>query len=591
MNLLYLPIFLLLFFADCKYSPTGANFHSLSIPKNNIDITVLNANSLNVLRGTVTLSVQTELGGHTLKGIQGYLDNNELYLNTTQPGYISFATNYYPDGNDTLKLLLYTSTNSGSMADHLGDEVFYVEKDYPVTLFNAPIVAPVMTGFSIVDGALTINWKKYTQYGFNQYTLFKNGSILTTITDINQNFYRDTTFIGDLSSYSLTTTIFNISFSCDPQWCSYSPSFVSAVTTDGKVKLTWNQFPYYKVFGKYVITGLDTTAEIYSIGDTTVLDNFPPFGFNGAQYTLSIRNKAGIRLADSASIFGPPIHNTPFTSGPQDVFRYIPSKNIFLCVASGSNNVLSTYDGDNLSFLGYSQFSFQLSNPTISSDGNSIYGVVGNNGLVNKINGTTMTVDGSATLLEIIHQPTWSVNSIKASNVGIIAVILLDSNGLMVLSLFDVINKKCLDMLPLNHWYLYMTLEISSDGKYILCEGSLYTYNGQNLVLIGATPSSTFSANDSSLVSVAENGFKIFRCSDLQLIQQISLDDSFIENAPLFIDRSTGLAGTYLNNYGFGVYDLNTGKRRGYQRVCGSVQSFQHNIVFINGYYKKITLN
>ncbi len=287
--------------SSCDYTPTETNFKEIAPPTSNIEITVLDTNTVNQLRGRVTIPVQTKLNGHTVKYVLGYIDNREVSIYMSDPSHIVFNTEYYPDGNYTFTIILIASSNSGSLADLVGAEVLYSAVDYHITIFNEPVNTPQLKDISIENGTLKITWEKYNQYCFKQYILKRNGSIVVSFSDVNQTSYFDTTYFADNARYTLTTKVLNFSSESQTKYFpGITPTFVSATKTqDEKMLITWNKYPFTYSFGKYVVGGLEDSIAFTSVNDTTVIDNNPPLG-TGGTYTLSVYSETGEKAPTTA---------------------------------------------------------------------------------------------------------------------------------------------------------------------------------------------------------------------------------------------------------------------------------------------------
>ena len=281
---------------SCDYSPTETNFKTVNPPEGSIDITVLNPDAINQIRGTITFAVETELNGHTVKFVSGFLDEREVYLYMSGSSQIVFNSEYYQDGDYTFTLLLAATTNTGSLADRLGAEALIAAKQYPVTIFNGPIITPQLKEFTIENGALTLNWNKYEQPCFKLYIIKRNGTSIAAISNVNQIKYHDTTYFTGYGYYELITQVMNIYKESETKvFHSISPTFVSTtLLPEEKMLVTWNKFPFTAAFGKYKIINVEDDVEIFSPYDTTWVDESPALG--RPFYRLSAFSKNGERL-------------------------------------------------------------------------------------------------------------------------------------------------------------------------------------------------------------------------------------------------------------------------------------------------------
>lgn len=586
-------VILLLTFYGCDYEPTDTNIKTVTTPQNNINFTVLDTASINQLRGDVKITIQTQLNGHAIKSVLGYLDDKKISLSMSDSNHILFQTDYYPDGNYILTIILTTSTNSGSLADRVGAEEFYVKKQYPVTIFNAPIYTPKIKSFLILDGALSINWERYNQLCFKKYVVNKDGKPIATISNIGQTSFRDTSYIGEQTSYSLTTYVLKTSLKSDNVFCDgTAPTFVSTSKLPGdKMLITWNKYPFTSAFGKYVISFLDTSITITSSNDTTLIDNSPPLG-SGTFYYLSVFSKTGVSAEKDCSIKGKPI-GTPFDFGESDILKYIPDKNLivkFWYSYANNTNSISYYDGNTLNLKQTRVMDKMYTGNegrAISENGDYIYYCSNSN--VYKINNQTLLLEGTTNLINLMPAGRYRginpIYSIKISNNNIMAAIILDDQSLMTLAVFDMNSKKLITTFPFNFYDASSNFLISDDLKYIVFLKNVFKFDGRSLIKIGSISSykSVFTKDYSSIIVVQNDNIQIIRSSDLQLQKQIS---GYYHFNPLCLDPQTGLF-----SVGFKIFDPSTGEERGYIKSTGINKFYLNGFYFADGYYEKIELN
>jgi len=433
---------------SCDYSPTETNFKSVNPPQGTVDIIVLYPDAINQLRGTVTFAVQTVLNGHSVKFVTGFLDDLEVGLYMSDTSHIVFNTEYCQDGDYTFTLILAATTNTGSLADQLGAEALISAKQYPVTIFNAPIQTPQLKEFTIENGALTLNWDKYDQPCFKLYIIRKNETNIAAISDINQTKYHDTTYFTGNGRYELITQVMNIYKESESKvFHSISPTFVSTtLLPEEKMLVTWNKFPFTAAFGKYRITSLENQVDIFSPFDTTWVDVSPALG--RSFYRLSAFSKTG-EETPSVSIEGKSI-GTPFEFGEGAWLKYIPEKNIFIKIdysyLTYKSNI-STYDGSNLNLINTRVLDYSLDNInlTISDDGEYLYYAYDRS--VYKINVSTLNTEEETDLIDLMppgnYRTFGPIQSIKINNDNKLSAIIIKSNGLQVLAYFNMNTYQC----------------------------------------------------------------------------------------------------------------------------------------------------
>jgi hypothetical protein len=575
---------------DCDYSPTETNFKNVNPPNGTIDITVLNPDAINQIRGTVTFAVQTELNGHTVKFVTGFLDEMEVSLYMSDSSHIVFNTEYYNDGDYTFTLLLAASTNTGSLADQLGAEALIAARQYPVTIFNAPIITPQLKEFTIENGALTLNWDKYEQPCFKLYIIKRNGTTIAAISNVNQTKYYDTTYFTGYGYYELVTQVMNIYRESGTRvFHSITPTFVSTtLLPEEKALVTWNKFPFTAAFRNYKIVSAQNEVDIFSATDTIWVDESPAMG--RPFYRLSAFSKNG-EETPNVSIEGQSI-GTPFEFREGAWLKYIPEKNIFIKINYSDVTYqyrISTYDGSTLNLIESRVMEHSLDNIniTISDNGEYLYYAYDRN--VYKINVSTLNTEEEIDLIDLMPTGNYRtyapIQSIKINNDNKLSAIIIKSNGLQMLAYFNMNTDHCFFTYSFNFAYYYMDLKITNDQQYVGFADRIYRYTGGSLVQIGSIPTheAVFTKDYSEIIIVTENhSIQIYRTSDVQLLLEIPGEYYYY---PL-IDSNSGLLA--VNGY---VLDPVTGQQRGHITVSGLTHFYLNGYYFVDGYYKYVELN
>lgn len=574
--------------SSCDYTPTETNFKEIAPPNSNIEITVLDTNTVNQLRGRVTIPVQTELNGHTVKYVLGYIDDQEVSLSMSDPSHIVFNTEYYQDGEYTFTIVLVTSSNSGSLADLVGAEVLYSAVDYQITIFNAPINVPQLNGISIENGALKISWERYNQYFFKQYILKRNGSTIATISNLNQTSFLDTTYFADHAYYTLNTSILNFTFESPSMFfAGISPTFVSATKLqDDKMLITWNKYPFTYSFGKYVIGGLEDSTAFTSVNDTTVIDNNPPLG-TGGTYTLSVYSETGEKVPTTAYIHGEPV-GTPFEFDYPDLLKYIPEKDLlikFLYSYTTYQYTMSYYDGSTMSLLKSQVLDtdFSVTGLGISDNGENIYYPAGNK--VYKLNSTTLLKEDEVDLFSLMPTSNYNyIQTIRVNNNNQLFAVIIDHNRKWRPSFFDMNTKRLLKTYKLNMGSDLSTVKVSDDFSHLFFLNRIFKFDGINLTEIGTLPTEyvEFSKDYSSLIVWLFDRIQIVSPDNIQIIREIP---GIFYHEPC-VDSKTGLIGV-----GGNIYDINSGIKRGSIRAWGNKQFYLNGYYFVNGFYRYVPLN
>jgi hypothetical protein len=141
-----------------------------------------------------------------------------LYLNDVeQSRYFSSDGNFNLDlGNSIsspgmykLKIEVYLSTGTGSIADKLDAEHFLFERVWWLMVSENPALGAVITGAAPDNGNLRISWTPFKGLGFGCYVLLRsprgewNYDTISIINNVHDVDAIDTSYIGEASTYLL----------------------------------------------------------------------------------------------------------------------------------------------------------------------------------------------------------------------------------------------------------------------------------------------------------------------------------------------------------------------------------------------------
>lgn len=116
-------------------------------------------------------------------------------------------TDLLKDGFHELKIITYTATNSGSIADKTGNEAYWYELKWPVYVNKKAKENFALKELKFVPEGIKISWPRYDYANFDRYVFswyYNTGSQGSkTITDPRKNSYIDNSYIeGTYASYS-----------------------------------------------------------------------------------------------------------------------------------------------------------------------------------------------------------------------------------------------------------------------------------------------------------------------------------------------------------------------------------------------------
>jgi hypothetical protein len=129
------------------------------------------------------IRVEFDPAGIDIVGTSVFLDNEEIYFTNDAISAYYFEPALYASGSHQLTFLYYQKSNSGSIADMAGAEVFYYYNWCTVVIDNDPVPMMYITNYEVVNGQLVIHWPAYTGPNFTSYTIKYGSGIEQTITD------------------------------------------------------------------------------------------------------------------------------------------------------------------------------------------------------------------------------------------------------------------------------------------------------------------------------------------------------------------------------------------------------------------------
>jgi hypothetical protein len=204
-------------------------------------------------------------------------------------GYFEIDPSGQPDGVYKLKLLLYTRSGTGSLADNLGAEAYVFEKEW--TLVVEKPVAPTsqITGTTIEDGFLTIQWEKCEQAYFHSYEIIVNDSGLhknyrRRIYDADITSLTDSFFVGGKVDFTLLVHYYGadkmVYHSTSKVYVYRFPITLMFSESNDSLTVKWRNIPFRHTTYKYPSINIEQDSSF------TILS--PGLGY-ALQYQIDIR--------------------------------------------------------------------------------------------------------------------------------------------------------------------------------------------------------------------------------------------------------------------------------------------------------------
>lgn len=186
-----------------------------------------------------------------------YLDNELLEeADGSTPSDFILETTKYPDGFYILKLVIFTKSGSGSIADQFDLEMQETSFIKEIQIDNSTeIETPEITGFDIINGELNIFFKVFEGKGFEKWQLKR-------------------TFPNALIATSTNQQITSIEI---PNYMGEDAEYVLELYAKGQKKI--QKYSYTHDFG-FVFTEMPETNDLKISWNPVELKNFSHFSFN-----------------------------------------------------------------------------------------------------------------------------------------------------------------------------------------------------------------------------------------------------------------------------------------------------------------------
>jgi hypothetical protein len=288
-----------LFLSACEFNPSDIPMSDIKKPVSGEPMEIRLTPDMDTLRIAYPVWViySVNAGDHKIYDIKIQFDTSILKIE----GYTDIRTYLdltdVSDGMHDLNVNVYTSTNSGSIADKLDAEAFLYEKHWPVYInkkgrenlrFNPPVILPA---------GLKLSWQQYRYVDFESYTISWSsffGSGTKKIYDPRHTYFIDTTLIeGCFAQYSLEYNLNNGTF-VDYQY--YAHKIIDPVVKinpDCSIDISWTHSLHEQKVKLYCLKttapnfGMTEEHDITDLHDTT-LKLTSKIGFGG-NYSIGLK--------------------------------------------------------------------------------------------------------------------------------------------------------------------------------------------------------------------------------------------------------------------------------------------------------------
>ena len=191
-------IFILMFFASCIYEPFGiyenpVNANPTSPQINNLELNV-NADTLWVYGNQkLKYHFKSSVEKQPILGLKIYIDGVICDSVMSDNGEFNILQSALTAGVHKMKILLYTKSGTGSVADRLNAEIILLTKEWVVI---ADYSKKNIT-YTIENGYLKLHWDTYKNLDLKSYRIQYSGST-------QNNYYVDSLYCGAKRTFNVT---------------------------------------------------------------------------------------------------------------------------------------------------------------------------------------------------------------------------------------------------------------------------------------------------------------------------------------------------------------------------------------------------
>ena len=207
-------LILVFFFPACNYDPDDEYYADIDFPSHVTSIslndqdTIISmwsiTNCIYVFSSTPDLKVST---------VNVYIDGNLVVSSSSSRVEFTIDPNQFAEGNHVITITTTTNTGSGSLADRIGAEGLYFEKEWVLVIEHHIPVYHYLFMREIINenGLLKVSWDKFNERDFQKYELFStptlsegeflNFASVASIFDSSRNYFYDSSYVGGLRAY------------------------------------------------------------------------------------------------------------------------------------------------------------------------------------------------------------------------------------------------------------------------------------------------------------------------------------------------------------------------------------------------------
>ncbi len=575
---------------SCDYQPDKEFFKYIPLTElSGVAIDLNKADTVYVFQST-ELSYLAETGQKKIHSVIVYFDSKEVTrFNSAQASFYLSSLNY-PDGIYSLKIEIYTSTGSNSLADILGSEQIKLTREWKAFIDRSTPKPVSITSISPNNGTLQLKWLPYNQYNFQSYMVRKYCYVPNfdfyqlcwsiELDEQNTTIFNDVTYMGGKVKYEIMVKggFQNSEATQQAYEFVYDPELQFEWLNKQQVKFTWKKTPFYENFTGYKFGVFGLTNVVFNketINDTTV--TFEPDMKFGSTRAADLKVYSQSYDDDNAAK-----SKTILTFG-----KIIPS---FYSKSIIYNKVLNKYfalqyvqqDDYKLIRIDGTTFNVEAEIPVGRSGGFSI----SENGEYLYVTSYTNTKRIDPNTFEVLATYDISGYSITVSDNHWISVLGQANNSLIRMSDFTIIKSSAGPQ------------TLSPSGKFLLSNDKVLEWNGSSFIEKGSLDVTNLYygifKGDEKLILVYMNKIKVVDMNTMIVENEITKGDFYSQT--VVYDPISDLIGRF-EPIGYGdtgiyfLYALNSPTpiktfEIGYTEISRSVYDIilNNNLLCSNGY-------
>jgi hypothetical protein len=310
-------IFCFVLLSSCEYQPTGYEFTNLDSNFKSPEITIElpNENTAISIQSNYIYNLKYKLGGNIsrFKKVIFFRDTNIIYQSSASANSFKIQIKIdEPFRTFKLKMLIFNSSGTGSLAEKLDLEGTVSSKEWFLEVYNMDFFKADSIGYEVVNGSLQINWKLFPFPNFVKYEITKEISgdygktyYLDTITDKDQNYYLDKNYLCEDATYRV-----RLYFKSDNyiEYLDYPklnkekelPEVTIKKISNNSFEFNWKRSKFFNNINGYLFTNSKIMSDVIVDGPNTesiTIQNLP-LGINDKLKFLLLPKNSTLSLSE-----------------------------------------------------------------------------------------------------------------------------------------------------------------------------------------------------------------------------------------------------------------------------------------------------